>query len=168
MGNNTVTLTALFREDIRAAQAIRDLASPSWRVERVCGPVPSEAIHQALHGKKTPVGWFTLVGGLLGLVTGYGFASFTSLRWGLIVSGKPVVALVPFLIVGFELAVLFAVFGTVIGLILHARLPAFGDEEDTPEECTADRFGLVLQCPEGESAELQEFLEERGAWVRRQ
>lgn len=168
MANNTVTLTALFREDVRAAEAVRDLSSPSWRVERVCGPVPSEAIHQALRGKKTPVGWFTLIGGLLGLVTGYGLASFTSLRWELIVSGKPVVALVPFLIVGFELAVLFAVLGTVIGLILHTRLPAYGDEEESPAECTADRFGLVVQCPADESGELQAFLEEHGAWVRRQ
>ena len=168
MANETTTLTALFEEDTEAARAIRELESPSWRLERACGPVPSEEIHRALGEKKTPVGWFTLAGGAAGLVCGYAVASFTSLRWELIVSGKPVVALVPFLIVGFELAVLFAVLATVIGLILHTGLPAYGDVEDNPEECTADRFGLVVQCPTGESSRLQAFLEERGAWVRRQ
>jgi molybdopterin-containing oxidoreductase family membrane subunit len=166
MNSDATTLTALFRDDRQAAEAIRALASTSWRLRRACGPVQSEPIAEALRIGKTPVGWFTLAGGLIGLLTGYGVASFTALRWSLIVSGKPVVAFVPFLIVGFEVAVLFSVFGTVIGLILQSRLPAYGDLQDHPPECTGERFALLVDCPPEETEELRSFLTERGAWVR--
>jgi molybdopterin-containing oxidoreductase family membrane subunit len=168
MATDTVTLTALFRDDRAAAEAIRALRPASWRIRNVSGPVPSEPIAEALRLKKTPVGWFTLAGGLLGLATGYVLASLTSLRWGLIVSGKPVVAIVPFLIVGFEFAVLFSVFGTVIGLILQARLPAYGDLQEHVPESTGDVFAIQVACPTGEAEELQAFLTDRGARVRGQ
>jgi hypothetical protein len=71
----------------------------------------------------------------------FSLAAFTSLRWSLIVSGKPVVALVPFFIVGFEFTILFAVFGNVLGLISQARLPRF---ETPPYD---ERFpGIASGC----------------------
>ncbi|MFW5901787.1 MAG: quinol:electron acceptor oxidoreductase subunit ActD [Thermodesulfobacteriota bacterium] len=59
------------------------------------GPMPNEAISEALSVKKSPVGWFTLAGGIIGFITGYLLASLTSMRWELIVSGKPVLAYIP-------------------------------------------------------------------------
>jgi len=46
---------------------------------------------------------------------GNSLAVYTSLQWSLIVSGKPVAALVPYFIVGFEFTILFAVFGNIVG-----------------------------------------------------
>ena len=55
--------------------------------------------------------------------TGFALAIFTALRWELVVSRKPVVALVPFVIVGFEFTILFSIFGNLIGMLVLSRLP---------------------------------------------
>ena len=99
----------LFDSEDGAAHAVRDLADSPWRLERVHSPVPSHKISRALGLEKSRVGWFTLAGGITGFLTGFSLAAFTATRWSLIVSGKPVVALVPFFIVGFEFTILFAV-----------------------------------------------------------
>ena len=80
----------------------------------------------ALDLKKSRVGWFTLAGGILGFLSGFALAVFAATRWNLIVGGKPVVAWVPFFIVGFEFTVLFAVLGNIVGLLTQTGLPQFG------------------------------------------
>jgi hypothetical protein len=81
------------------------------------------------------------------------------MRWSLIVSGKPVVALVPFFIVGFEFTILFAVFGNVLGLISQARLPRFETQPGYDERFSGDRFGVLARCSADERDELTRFFE---------
>jgi hypothetical protein len=111
------------------------------------------------------VGWFTLAGGLTGFFTGFLLAAFTASRWSLIVGGKPVVALVPFFIVGFEFTILFAVFGNVLGLISQARLPRFETPTHYNERFTGDRFGVLASCGSDEQEALTRFFEENGATI---
>ena len=91
-------------------------------------PIPSHVIGHALECPRA--GWAGLPwsAGWSGFFSGFWLAIFTATRWALIVGGKPVVALVPFFIVGFEFTILFAVFGNVLGLISQARLPDFERE----------------------------------------
>jgi molybdopterin-containing oxidoreductase family membrane subunit len=84
----------------------------------------------------------------------------------LIVSGKPVVALVPWFIVGFEFTVLFAVFGNVLGLISQARLPRFESPPDYEERFSGDRFGVLARCQADEKDELTRFFKENGAEIK--
>ena len=112
------------------------------------------------------MGWFTLVGGIIGFFTGFLLAAFTANRWSLIVSGKPVLALVPFFIVGFEFTILFAIFGTVAGLISQMRLPRFQADPTYDPRCSADRFALVVAGDAEQPSALTRFLEAHGATVR--
>ena len=125
MDNQRTTIMGIFSDENQAAAAIRKLKDASYTVERVHSPIPSHAIANALQLPKSKVGWFTLCGGIIGFFSGFLLAAFTATRWNLIVGGKPVVALVPFVIVGFEFTILFAVFGNILGLISQARLPRF-------------------------------------------
>jgi hypothetical protein len=84
----------------------------------------------------------------------------------LIVSGKPVVALVPFFIVGFEFTILFAVFGNVMGLISQARLPRFDTQPGYDERFSGDRFGVLARCSADEQDDLTRFFEENGAEIK--
>jgi hypothetical protein len=86
-----------------------------YTLERVHSPIPSHTVADALDLPQSKVGWFTLAGGITGFFTGFFLAAFTATRWSLIVSGKPIMAWVPFIIVGFEFTILFAVFGNVLG-----------------------------------------------------
>ena len=112
------------------------------------------------------MGWYTLAGGIVGFFAGFLLAAFTATRWSLIVSGKPVVALVPFFIVGFEFTILFAVFGNVLGLISQARLPRFDTRPLYDERFSGDHFGVLARCRTDEKAELTHFFEENGAEVK--
>jgi molybdopterin-containing oxidoreductase family membrane subunit len=156
----------LFQDDVQAAKAVVELRETPWRVQRVHMPIPSHRIDDALKQEKSSVGWFTLAGGVIGFVFGFLLAIFTATRWNIIVSGKPVVALVPFFIVGFEFTILFAIFGNVIGLLSRMRLPRFKAIELYDDGCSGNRFGVLAVCSDGNAEGLEAFFEEKGGEVR--
>jgi molybdopterin-containing oxidoreductase family membrane subunit len=160
-----INMMGLFENEADAVSAIADMQALGWEIERVHSPVPSEKIVAALGLRKSRVGWFTLAGGIVGFFTGFLLAAFTATRWSLIVSGKPIVALVPFFIVGFEFTILFAVFGNVIGLITQAGLPRFNYNAHYDPECSGDKFGILAACGPEEAGELHAFFTERGARI---
>ena len=156
----------VFDDEERAATAVEALTESPWGLAQVHSPFPSHRISAALKLKKSRVGYFTLAGGFLGFFIGIALATFTAVQWNLIVSGKPVIALVPFLIVGFEFTVLFAVFGNVLGLLTQARLPEFKSLEQYDPRCSGEHFGILASCAEGEEEGLREFFQARGGEVR--
>ena len=166
MTADTVSIMGIFPSERSAASAIDGLRETPWTIERVHGPIPSHDIEHALELPKSRVGWFTLAGGIIGFFTGFLLAAFTATRWSLIVGGKPVVALVPFFIVGFEFTILFAVFGNVLGLISQARLPRFDTQPGYDERFSGDRFGVLARCGSDEQDELSRFFEENGAEIK--
>jgi molybdopterin-containing oxidoreductase family membrane subunit len=157
----------LFLDDRKAAAAIAGLKQTPYTLERVHGPVPSHAIAEALGQKKSRVGYFTLAGGVIGFFAGFALAAFTAMRWELIVGGKPVVALVPFFIVGFEFTVLFAVFGNVLGLLTQMRLPRLrGVQEHYDPRCSGRHFGILATCEAGQTEGLVSFFTDSGGEAR--
>jgi len=166
MTAENIKVMGLFETESDAISAISVMRAKGWGIERVHTPIPSPKIIQAVGLKKSKVGWFTLAGGIVGFFCGFLLAVFTATRWNLIVGGKPIVALVPFFIVGFEFTILFAVFGNVIGLITQAGLPRFKHSQYYDPKCSADRFGILATCETGEFGELTNFFMERGAQVR--
>ena len=165
MPADTVSIMGIFASENGAAAAIDGLRETPWSIERVHSPIPSHVIEHALELPKSRVGWFTLAGGIVGFFTGFLLAAFTASRWSLIVGGKPVVALVPFFIVGFEFTILFAVFGNILGLISQARLPRFQVAAGYDERFSGDRFGVLARCASGDREQLTQFLEEKGAEI---
>ena len=160
-------ILGLFTEEEKAASTIRQMAETPYAIERVHGPIPSHKIADALKQKKSRVGYFTLAGGIIGFFSGFGLAAFTATRWDLIVSGKPIVALVPFFIVGFEFTVLFAVFGNVIGLLTQMRLPHLqGVKEHYDPRCSGKHFGVLAACDRQQETELIEFFGRTGGEVK--
>jgi len=166
MATEKIKIMGLFDSEADAVTAIADMQALGWGIERVHSPVPSDNITKALKMRKSRVGWFTLAGGITGFFTGFLLAAFTATRWSLIVSGKPIVALVPFFIVGFEFTILFAVFGNVIGLITQANLPQLNYDQNYAPECSADQYGILAACGPEETGELEAFFTERGARIR--
>ncbi len=155
-----------FRDENQAVSAIEALKKSPWTLDRVHSPFPSHRISNALKEKKSRVGYFTLVGGIIGFFSGFALATYTAVQWNLIVSGKPVVAWLPFLIVGFEFTILFAVVGNVIGLVTQARLPEFESLKTYDPRFSGDYFGVVASCGEGEQQQLMDFLMNMGGEVK--
>jgi molybdopterin-containing oxidoreductase family membrane subunit len=124
-------------------------------------PVPSHEVLEFVSPKKSPVRYATFSGGLIGLVSGMALAIGTALVWNLIVGGKPVTSIIPFLVVGFELTILFGALATLAALLMfggmpYRKFPAPGYRPEFSE----DRFGVWLG---GAGPEAKTVLEEAGA-----
>lgn len=159
-------IMGLFRDDGKAARAIQDLKSAGFNFRSAYSPIPSHKIMEVLKLKKGRVGWFTLTGGILGFLSGFALAIFCSVQWNLIVSGKPIISLIPFFIVGFEFTILFSVFGNVIGLMVCARLPDYQGLETYDPRCSGEHFGVLAACAAGREGELMDFFQKQGGEVK--
>jgi molybdopterin-containing oxidoreductase family membrane subunit len=154
-----------FRDESEAVSAVEALKESPWELDRVHTPFPSHKISEALRVKKSRVGYFTLMGGIIGFFTGFALAMYTAVQWNLIVSGKPVHAWIPFLIVGFEFTILFAVFGNVVGLLTQARLPEFETLKTYDPRFSGEYFGIVALCDEAEQEKLADLFKKKGGEV---
>ena len=159
-------LMGLFKNEDQVVAAVNELKASGYTFHRVNSPFPSHKIMDALNLKKSMVGWFTLAGGIIGLVGGFALAVFTAVQWDLIVSGKPIIAIVPFVIVGFEATILFAVFGNILGLLTQTRLPSYKLMQYYDPRCSGEYFGVLASCESNQENELNEFFRKQGAEVR--
>ena len=159
-------IMGLFKNEDHVVSALEALKTSPFEFVRVNTPLPSHKIMQALNLKKSKVGWFTLCGGIIGFISGFGLAVFTATRWDLIVSGKPILAIIPFVVVGFEATILFAVFGNVIGLLTQMRMPNNKWLEYYDPRCSGEHFGVLAACKAHQESGLQDFFRERDAEVR--
>ena len=163
---NEPMVMGVFRSEKEAVAAVEDLRESPFKLERVNSPLPSHKLEKALQVKKSPVGWITLVGGITGFFVGFLLAIFTASRWDLIVGGKPVIALIPFLIVGFEFTVLFGVFGNIIGFLAFTRLPRYRNLDVYDERLSGEHYGVLAACDRERVSELEAFFRERGGDTR--
>ena len=156
---------AIFADEAQTVAAIEAVKQSPWKLDRVHTPLPSHRILAALEVKKSPVGWFTLIGGILGFFAGFGLAIYTASVWKLVIWGKPVIAWIPFVIVGFEFTILFSVFGNVLGLLIFGGLPDYQGLERYDQRCSGEHFGVVISCAEDEEDKVVEFFKDQGGDV---
>ena len=161
-----ISVMGLFPDEQKTASTIEAMRGYPWKIDRVLSPFPSHKIFDALKLRKSPVGWFTLVGGILGFFTGFGLAIYTGIEWKLIVWGKPVLAWFPFVIVGFEFTILFSVFANVLGLVVLGGLPDYQGLKRYDSRCSAEHFGIVATCSEEEQDKVIEFFQNHGGEAR--
>ncbi len=126
-------------------------------------PLPRHEIREAVPMKPSPVRYFTLFGGIFGTISGFALAVYTVLQWKFIVSGKPVVPWIPFVIIGFEFTILLGVLITLTGLLLNLKLPRLHLPPYYDPRFSIDRFGVLVRCTEAAHEEVSKMLTEAGA-----
>jgi molybdopterin-containing oxidoreductase family membrane subunit len=149
-----------------ATRAIKELRTKGYGPIATYSPVPLEEFEEALTGHglpKSPVRLFTLVGALTGTASGFALTIWSSLKWDLIVGGKPVVSIPPFVVIAFELTILLGGLCTLLGLLVTSRLPALGRGRHYDPRFTADRFGVEVACAPDRVREAEEILRRAGA-----
>lgn len=124
--------------------AIRKLREEGFEDFTAYSPLPEHHLEEAMGGGESPVRVFTLVGGLTGAAAGFALATWTSVDWPLVTGGKPIVSIPPFVIIAFELTILFGAFATLFGLFVNARIPRIGGEVVYDPEFSAGRFGIFV------------------------
>lgn len=144
-------------------EAIERLRQAGFRNLQALSPVPHHAIDEALQKPPSPVRVFTLIGCLLGGTTGLVLTIAASLHYPLITGGKPIVSIPPFLIIVFELTILFGGLMTLGGMLLNARLPRLHVVPAYDPRFSEDRFGLWVRCETKDFDAVTRLLESAGA-----
>jgi len=133
------------------------------KIQSVYSPVRSHEVLDALGLKSSPVRYFTLVGAILGIATGFGLATYTALQWKFIVSGKPAVPRVPYVIIAFEFCILLGVFWNLASMWAKSRLPRLGLPPSYDPRFSRDRFGVMVLCSESDREKVMDILTQAGA-----
>jgi hypothetical protein len=152
------TLIGVFDDPGSVAEAVRRLKGRGFGKLEVFSPAPFEEIEQAVDPKPSRVRIFTLVGGLLGAMTGYGVTIWMSLNWPIVIGAKPFAAIPPYTVIAFELTVLFGGIFTLIGLLAVGRLPSVKLDPAYSARFSGDEFGLVVEVTERDVAEVDGLL----------
>jgi molybdopterin-containing oxidoreductase family membrane subunit len=159
------SVLGIFAHVDAAVRAIQVLRGRGLTDLTVYSPVPVEEVEEAVEQGKpvSPVRMFTLVGGLTGTLTGFGLTIWSSLKWNLVVGGKPVVSIPPFVIIAFELTILLGGLCTLLGLLVLGRLPKFRRSPTYDAGFSVDRFGVAVRCSPEMADAARECLREAGA-----
>lgn len=86
------------------------------------------AVHEAeelLDHSQSPVRFFTGAGAITGCIAGFAFTIYTVLSWPLVTGGKEVVSVNAFIVIAYELTILFGGLTAFVGFLYLSRLPVF-------------------------------------------
>ena len=154
-------LLASYRFVDAAADAIRKLKAQGIDDFTVYTPVPNVEIAQAVGHRPSPVRLWTLIGGLTGCASGFALTLWMSYDWPLVVGGKPIGSVIPYVVIAFELTILFGAGATILGLIFHTLRNRQRGGYDG--RFTDDQIGIYVPCGDERRAAVEALLEESGA-----
>jgi Protein of unknown function (DUF3341) len=155
-------LLASFIHIDAAVDAIRALRATGHRKLVVYSPAPNHELEEALSHRVSPVRLFTLIGGLTGCAAGFGMTIWMSYDWPVVVGGKPIASIPPYVVIAFELTILMgalvtvaavAFFSVVMGKRGVAYDPRFSD----------DQVGIFVPADSDQIASVETLLRNAGA-----
>ena len=142
--SGTAGLLASYDYVDSAVNAIGELRAGGLKKITAYMPYPDHHIEEALGYDQSPVRVWTLAGGLCGAAGGFALTSFTSMDWPLVTGGKPILSIPAYVIISFEMMVLFGVLATVIGFFINSRLPFVKPMVVYDPEFSAGKFGVYV------------------------
>ena len=144
--------------------AIKKLRAAGHADFTVYSPIPRHEIEDALGQPVSPVRAFTLVGGIAGCAIGAWITLWMSADWPLVVGGKPIGSIPPYVVIMFEMTILFGALSTILGIILNA---VFGARRTGTilydPRFTNDRFGIFVPAGSDKAAAVERLLRDSGA-----
>ncbi len=126
-------------------------------------PAPDHVIEAVLSHRVSPVRLFALIGGIVGCVLGFAIPIYTSLDWPLITGGKPIVSIPPFVVIAFEMTILLASLGAVLGFLVLSGLPTLRAGPPYDPRFSVDRWGVLVACTADQADLVRARLSEAGA-----
>ncbi len=153
--------TFAFEEDFLAAA--KNLRSSGFDDISLLSPVPLKEAQEVLGLGKSPVRHYSLAGAIIGAISGFAMAAGTALVFILPTGGRAIITIPPFLIITYEMTILFGVLFTLIGFHFVSGLPAWRDRPYVPS-ANVDRFVVVVEGATAEQAARAEaIIREAGA-----
>jgi hypothetical protein len=152
---------------MHAAEQVRDAGYSKWDVHT---PFPVHGLDAAMGLSNSKVGWFTFIGGATGYTTGMIMIWWmNAFDYKIVIGGKPMFSPFYAFPVSYELTILFASFGSLIGMFLLNRLPRLHHpllkNRRFCQGATHDKFILVIETadPKFNAEETRKLLASAGS-----
>ena len=130
----------------------------------VYSPIPRHEIEDALAQPESPVRMFTLIGGIAGCAIGAWITLYMSYDWPIVLGGKPIGSIPPYVVIMFEMTVLFGALSTILGIGFNALFAArrLGTVA-WDARFTNDKFGIFVPCAPERQGQVEALLRGTGA-----
>jgi len=144
--------------------AIKTLRAAGHTDFTMYSPIPRHEIEDTLSQAVSPVRMFTLIGGISGCAVGAWLTLWMSYDWPLVVGGKPIGAIPPYVVIMFEMTILFGALSTILGILFNSVFAArrTGTIQYDPR-FTNDRFGIFVPAGADKAASVEKLLRDAGA-----
>jgi hypothetical protein len=168
-GSKTWGLLAEFPKPTALLAAARRVRDAGYKRFDVFTPYLVHGMDQAMGLGRSKLGWIVVAGALAGIATAVGLQVFCNvIDCPLITQGKPYFSWQAYLIVTFELAVLFGSFAAVLGMFALNGLPQWYHptlKSEAFAKATDNGFFLAIEVADEKFAleATRKLLEEAGA-----
>ena len=162
MARQVPGVLASFEHIDAATDAIRGLKEQGHHDLTVYSAAPNHELEAALRHRVSGVRMFTLLGGLLGCASGFGMTLWMSYDWPVLVGGKPIGSIPPYVVLAFELTILFGSLFTVAGIVILALKRSLAGRPYHPRY-SDDRIGVFVPCNEGQASEVERIMVSAGS-----
>ncbi len=163
-------ILARFPDSETLVKATRAVTEDGYRHIDAYTPFPVEELSKALRLPPSRLPLAILAGGIIGGLTGYLMQFYaTVIDVPLNIGGRPLHSWPAYIPITFELTILLAAFGGVIGLFVFTGFPQpyhpVFNSEDFQKHGTQDGFylGIEARDPKFDLADTRKFLENLGA-----
>lgn len=164
---STTTLLGVYADAQAAARAATALRQAELGDVETLSPTGDHALLATVPRPASPVRLFTLLGAAAGCAAGIALPVYTMQAWPLIVGGKPLVSIPPIVIIAFELSMLGAALGGLVGFLALSGLAGGRGRTSgaaaARRRFTDDRCGVLVTCAERGRAAVRAHLERAGA-----
>src|SRR6266550_5942794 len=160
----TPGVLAVFAHLDTTLAAIKQLRAAGHTDFTVYSPIPRHEIEDALGQAVSPVRMFTLIGGIAGCSVGAWLTLWMSADWPIVLGGKPVGSIPPYVVIMFEMTILFGALSTILGILFNTVFAArrLGTIQ-YDARFTNDRFGIFVPAEGAKSAPVEKVLRDAGA-----
>jgi molybdopterin-containing oxidoreductase family membrane subunit len=143
--------------------AVERLRARGYTDIETYAPAPFPEVDDAVDPKPSRVRLLTLIGGLVGVVTGYAMTIWMSNDWQLMIGGKPFSSIPPYTIIAFEFTILFGGVLTVLGVFIFGKLPRYKLDPHYSARFSAEEFGVLVHCQASDVQEIDTLLRDHEA-----
>ncbi len=159
----TTNVLALFDFEDTFLNAARKLKAAGFNDLTLMSPIPLHDADEVLGLGKSAVRRFSLIGALTGAVAGFSMAAGTAMVFLLPTGGRPIITIPPYLVITYEMTILFGVLATLLGFHFVSGLPAWRDAPYRMES-NVDQFSLLVGVePDADLNLAESIMRDAGA-----
>ena len=145
-----------------ATDAVRSIKSAGHRLS-VMSPIPHHSIEAELKQGPSFVRWLCFFGGVTGVTAGFSLCLYTVYSWPLVVGGKELASIPPFVPIGYECLILLGALFNLFGMLALGGLPVVAWNAPYDPRFSEDRIGIWVPSHGEAASKVEQMLRGAGA-----